>query len=180
MFRKWIFATILLFGVAAQSAFGGWSAWGLAEQDIDSRNNGVEARVGYRAGQLEAFLGSSWWPRYDSDADLDPPQVLSVGALYHARDLLDRDNPLPWIPDILLALLPEDMKARPYSGGQVTFDFSGKDQGYSAAQVGLSAFLADDSRNCFVVEGAWRNNYGQLSGFGNDFVVKLGFCFRTK
>ena len=117
----------LLMTVQVQAA--GITLWGVTDQVIDADESASTAgRLGYYFGDdkggLEIFGGATWHPESKG------PQVLSIGVIEHLPDLIDPNNPLPLIPNILLAFINEDVEARPYVGLEGTFNFVEEDVGY--------------------------------------------------
>lgn len=172
--KKLVMLIVLLVAVGTMASDNGITIWGLTNQDADS----VIVRIGYEQDNIEGFIGSSWWPNYDVETgDIQPPQVLILGALYHFQDLLDPNNPLPIIPDILIAFVPKGTLAQPYIGGQGTFNFIDKDAGFYGGLVGLLVKANKDSKVAIVVEAAYQDNFIELSAVDN-FKINLGLRFK--
>jgi hypothetical protein len=155
----------------------GITVWGLTEQDLNSQN-AITARVGYQYDFVEGFLGSTWRPNYDVDTgEVKPPQVLSLGALVHMRDLLDPNNPLPWIPQALLTFLPEEMVAQPYFGGQGTWNLGSENAGFYGAIIGIQTKTKEDAKASFITEFDYNTNFKDLSVVPDQWRLNLGFRF---
>src|SRR4030042_1923039 len=185
-------ATILIvlclvgFAQAADVTF-----WGLAQQDLDSRNNAVTARIGFQVEDIEPFIGSTWWPNYDQKIEqipttnghlewgeiISPPQVFSVGCIYPWMNLIAPNNPIPWIPDILIELVPEGMIANPYFGGQATVNID-KDGIFADGIVGLLIQTEEKSKTSLVTELNYPDFGGQLSVLPDKWYLNLGFRIR--
>ena len=108
---------------------------------------------------------------------MKPPQVMSLGALVHMRDLLDANNPLPWIPDLLLTIIPEEMVAQPYFGGQGTWNFVDTDSGFYGFIVGIQSKIAIESKSSFITELVRNQNFNELTTVKDGWRLNLGFRF---
>jgi len=173
-----ILAALLAMFMGSAARANGLTLWGLTEQDLGSTQRAISARAGYQYGFIEPFIGSTWRPDYDVKAgQVKPPQVLSFGTLIHARDLLDPNNPLPWIPDLLLTFIPEDFVAQPYLGAQGTWNFFDKDAGFYGPIVGILAKTQAESKASFVAEAQWNKNFDDLNALPDKFRLNLGFRF---
>jgi len=155
----------------------GWTAWGLIEQEPQ---RAVTARVGYQFFNIEPFVGSTWRPDYNVEAgEIKPPQVLSIGCFYHFQDLLDPNDPLPWISPLLLTFIPEEFVAQPYFGPQCTWNFIDKDAGFYGVAIGLQMKAnPEDDNACLVAEIAYNDNFGDLSAVEEEVRLHLGFRFK--
>jgi len=173
-----VFFTIAL--LWSSPLLAGVTAWGLTEQDIGSRNKALQGRIGYRIGLVEPFVGSTWRPNFDADGALAPPQLLSLGTVYHGPDLIDPNSSIPWIPDIMLALLPADYQARPYFGGQFSINFIDKDSGFYAPLVGLLCKFDPDKPSALVIEAAYNENFGAASAVPDEARLSIGWYFHFK
>jgi hypothetical protein len=171
--KKYVMMIVLLL-CSVTMAEDGISIWGLTTQDADA----LKVRVGYEKDNIEGFIGSQWWPGVDVvTGEVKPPQVITLGALYHFSDLLDPNNPLPFIPDILMAFMPPGTVAEPYVGGQATFNLFDKDAGLYAALAGLLIKAQPDSKVAIVAEAEYGVNFAQLSVLP-EFKVNLGFRYK--
>ena len=165
----------LCMGTAAQA--NGVTLWGLTEHDWNSEN-AITGRVGYQYDFIEGFIGSTWRPNYNVETgEIKPPQVFSLGALVHMRDLLDPNNPLPWIPPVLLTFLPESMVAQPYFGGQGSWTPANEDAGFYGAIVGIQTKTSEESKASFITEFNYNNNFKNLSVVPDQWRLNLGFRF---
>jgi len=146
----------------------GWTIWGLTQQvnDIDGYSNELAGRVGYSfdsgAGGLEPFVGSVWHPESGS------PQVMTLGLILHSGDILDPNSPLPWIPDILLTVLSEEMVARPYAGFQSTINLFDADAGFSGGMTGILVKTTPDAVAEMAFELAYDNKFLALADLGDN------------
>ena len=92
---RWAILIVLMFGSLVQAA--GLTIWGLTEQMTSvNSDNAIVGRVGYdlsvgNGGGLEPFIGSVWRPRDEA------PQVITLGAIQHMPDLIDPNNPIPYL-----------------------------------------------------------------------------------
>jgi len=170
---------LLMLFVATICKGNGFTIWGLTEQDISGSQNAMSVRIGYQYESIEAFLGSTWRPNYDTDTgEIEPPQVFSLGTVIHWKDLIDPDNPLPFIPDLLLKLIPENMVAQPYFGGQATFNLFEHDAGFYGAIIGLQCKTDIKNKSAFIVELDYNDNFKDLSAVpDNKFRLNMGFRF---
>lgn len=160
-------------------AENGLTIWGLTSSDAAGNDAAMSARVGYQYEFVEAFAGSTWHPNFDPDTgDISPPQVFSLGALAHMADLVDPNNPLPWIPPLLLTVLPEKMVLEPYFGYQGTINID-QDAGFTGAIVGVQAKLDPASKSSVIAEIDYDNNFIDLGMVpDNQWTLKLGFRFQ--
>lgn len=153
--------------------------WGMTSQDVDSRNVALTGRVGAKYGYIQGFIGSTWRPNYDVESgEIKPPQVMTFGTITHMRDLLDPNNPLPWIPDTLLAMLPEKMVARPYFGGQGTWDLLDTDGSFYGPIIGVESKMSEDSKASLITEFQYNRYSGDMSALDdNEWSLNLGILF---
>jgi hypothetical protein len=141
----------------------GLTLWSLTDQvtGIDERNS-ISGRLGYsfatENGGLEGFIGSTWYQ------DEKYPQVMSLGIIEHLPDLVDPNNPLPWIPDVLVSLLNEDVHIGPYIGLMGTFQFIEEDAGMYGIIAGAKVKVSPNSLAEWVVEYRYIDPFGQLDG----------------
>jgi hypothetical protein len=175
----WITVIMILLGAGGcgmerSSGSGEIALWGLVEQTT-AGTNAVTGRVGYRLGWIEPFLGSTWRPGYDAGGGVQPPQVISLGVLVYAPDLLDPNAPVPWLPDLLLRLLPQRMVARPYIGSQGSYNLIDSDAGFYGGILGLEAKLDPDARMALIVEGIYNNYFDDLGAVPELWRVNIGF-----
>lgn len=177
--KKAIVLIMMLFVCSIASARDvGFTLWGLTEQNLDSRNNAIIGRVGIQYENIEGFLGSTWRPNYDADSGIDPPQVYSAGALYHWVNLIDTDNPLPWIPDGLVTIadmigLP-DAQMKPYAGGQASINID-QEAGMVSALIGLDIKAAPADKTSLILEAAFNENFYDLDVVPDDWKLNIGF-----
>ena len=156
----------------------GVTLWGLTEQDFGGAN-AITGRIGYQLGNIEAFVGSTWAPKYkEGTREMEPPQVFSVGALYHYVDLLDVNSPMPWIPDVLLMVIPEDVVIQPYFGVQGTYNIVDTDAGFFGEIVGLQLKAKAEDKSSFIIEAQYNNAFNDLAGRNeNQLVMYAGARF---
>jgi len=170
-----LIALVCLMTASVQAA--GLTLWSVADQIVDvDESASISGRLGYYFGSseggLEIFTGSTWHP--ESKA----PQVLSIGIIEHLPDLIDPNNPLPWLPDLLLAFINEDVEARPYAGLEGTFNFIEEDVGYYGGVVGVLAKLTPKSQIEYGLEGSYKEGFGELEGLNKtqlNLVIRIPF-----
>ena len=169
-------AIILLMGCGMVRA-NGFTVWGLTENKVGLEDNGITGRVGYQYDFIEGFLGSTWRPTYDAEGDIDPPQVFSLGVIAHMADVIDANSVIPWLPELLLTFINEEMVAQPYFGFQGSFNLD-QDAGFTGALVGIQTKTTADSKAAMVFEFAYNNNFLDLGAVAdNEFVLNIGFRF---
>lgn len=169
-------AVMLVF--AASASADGVTFWALTEKDVDSTQNAIIGRLGYQKDFLEGFIGSTWRPHYKvEEGEIAPPQVFSLGGIVHLRDLLDPNNPLPWIPDLLLTLIPEKMVAQPYFGLEASFNFFESDAGFYGGIVGLLCKADPNSKSTLVIEAGYADYFKDLAAVDDEFQLRLGLRF---
>ena len=172
--RKLMLLLVLMCVGAASARDVNFTLWGMSEQSYAQQNNAVIGRAGVRYENLEGFLGSTWWPSFDEEGDLRPPQVFSIGAMYHFPDLVDANSPIPWIPEALLTFIPEDFEAKPYFGGQATANFD-EDAGFAGLLGGLCIKGDTDDKTALIAEAQFNNNFKDLIAVPDDWRLCVGF-----
>jgi len=166
---------LLCCGVAL--AENGVTLWGLGQESFDWTQSSITGRIGYEFANpgIECFLGSTWWPNYKTDeGEMEPPQVYSVGAVYYWIDLVDPNNPIPWIPPLLLKVIPEKFVAQPYLGGQCSLNID-EDAGYLGAVIGLSMKARPDDKTSLIAEAQFNNMFKDLVAIPDEWRLNLGF-----
>ena len=173
---KWLISTIIVVALLCTSVQGaGITIWGLTEQlTTVEDDNSLSARVGYMLGieesGLEPFIGSVWRPRDDY------PQVITVGAVQHLPDLVDPNNPIPYIPAIFLKILNEDTTIRPYIGAQCSINLIDKDAGFIGVIAGVSVKLEEKATSELVFELGYDDTFNDLAGIvDNELKGYMGF-----
>ena len=159
---------------AVQAA--GLTIWGLTEQ-VSSVNgdNSLSGRIGYDLsltdkGGLELFAGSIWRPREGE------PQVVVFGAVQHLPDLIDPNSSIPWLPELFLTVISEDVQIRPYIGGQFSVNLIDEDAGTYGAIAGITLKLTPEDKSELVFEASYDNNFGDLAGVpDNELKGYMGF-----
>ena len=136
--------------------------WGITEQisNVDS-DNSLTGRIGYDLsvsdkGGLEPFLGSVWRPRDGN------PQVIVLGAVQHMPDLIDPNSSVPFLPDLFLSVMNEEVVIRPYIGAQFTVNFIDEDVGYYGAIAGITLQLEPGAKSQLVFEASYDKTFGAL------------------
>jgi len=177
--KKLLVLLIVVLGLLNTTTQGaGLTIWGLTEQ-VSSVNgdNSLSARVGYDLGLsdrggLELFAGSIWRPRETQDF----PQVVVLGAVQHLPDLIDPNSSVPWIPELFLTVISEDVQIRPYIGGQFSINLIDEDAGTYGAIAGVTLKLTPEDRSELVFEASYDKNFGDLGGVpDNQFKGYMGF-----
>lgn len=164
-----LMAVVLITCSMAQGA--GWTLWTGTDQLTNVNDkNAIFVRGGYSFasdnGGLEVWLSSTW---YKSEAN---PQAMSFGVVEHLPDLID-PNGLPWIKDLLLAFVNEDMVMAPYVGIQGTFQFVDENAGMFGIVGGLKIKVTPKSVTEWIIEGRYINPFGDLYGV-NKAQLSLG------
>ncbi len=161
--KKLIATLIIALCLCGSVQAAGLTLWTLTDQltSIDE-DNSISGRVGYSFasdnGGLEIYVGSTW---YKTDAT---PQVMSLGIVEHLPDLIDPNNPLPWIPGLLTAIVNEEVVMAPYVGIQGTFQFVDEDAGLFGVMAGVKIKVTPKSASEWIVEGRYINPFGDLYG----------------
>ena len=156
----------------------GLTIWGLTEQ-ISSVNgdNSLTGRIGYDMslsdnGGLELFAGSIWRPRETQDF----PQVVVLGAVQHMPDLIDPNSSVPFLPELFLNVISEDVQIRPYIGGQFSINLIDEDAGTYGAIAGVTLKLTPEDKSELVFEASYDKNFGDLAGVpDNQLKGYMGF-----
>ena len=149
----------------------GITFWSVTDQLIDiDESASVAGRIGYYTGGAEGgvefFVGSTWHP------DTRSPQVMSFGILEHLPDLIDPQNPLPFIPKVLLTLINEEVELRPYAGLEATFNFIDEDAGFYGPMVGLLGKLTPKSKIETGAEACYFKGFGDLEDV-DEFQLRI-------
>ena len=163
-----IFLAILITLVALSPCWAdGVSIWALSE-DGSQKDASVTGRIGYEVDSIEPFIGFTARP------ETDFPQLWSLGVIYHLPDLVEEDSPIPWLPEILLTFVNGDVIARPYIGGQASWNVMEEDAGFSGALMGLTIKTTDASPMSFVAEVQKNSTFGDLGNVSGDYRLSLG------
>lgn len=172
-----VVAVVVLLSCPAIKA-DGLALWGLTHQDVKSAQTSMSGRIGYQVNDIEAFIGYTLWPdREGENGEEGPPDVFSLGSVYHLPDLVDPNNPLPWIPELLLLLIPEGFLAQPYTGGQATWNVGNAAGGFYGWIGGLLLKINVEDRSAFVLETTVNHNFGDLSAVSDEWQLYLGMRF---
>ena len=151
----------LLLGAKAEAA--GLTLWSVTDQIVEVDNSKMVAgRIGWDFSieneGLEVFVGSSWNLRYEK------PQTMSLGVINHLPDLIDPENPLPFIPDFLLTFVNQEIEVCPYLGLEGSFNFIDRDSGFYALLIGALAKVTPKSQIEYGLEGAYTQGFNELEG----------------
>ena len=169
-------AMMLMLFVGCANQGPRWTVWGITEQ-VSSVNsdNSITGRIGYDMsltdkGGLELFIGSVWRPRDRT------PQFLILGAAQHVPDLIDPNSSVPFIPDLLLTVISEDVQIRPYIGGQFSVNLIDEDAGTYGMIAGITLKVTPEANSELVFETSYDKNFGDLADVpDNEFKGYLGF-----
>jgi len=178
MIKRILIAIALIALMAIQVQAAGLTIWGLTEQ-ISSVNgdNSLTGRIGYDMslsdnGGLELFAGSIWRPRETQDF----PQVVVLGAVQHMPDLIDPNSSVPFLPELFLNVISEDVQIRPYIGGQFSINLIDEDAGTYGAIAGVTLKLTPEDKSELVFEASYDKNFGDLTGVpDNQLKGYMGF-----
>lgn len=162
MIKRILLTVVLSCLITAPTYAAGITLWSVVDRVTNvEKSESISGRLGYYFGSenggLEAFIGSTWHPKDKS------PQVMSLGVIEHLPDLIDPNNPLPFIPDILLAFANQNIKACPYAGLESTFNFIDEDAGYYGGLLGILAKLSSTSQIEYGIEVACIKGFDALS-----------------
>ena len=151
----------LLLGAKVEAA--GLTLWSVTDQIVEVDNSKMVAgRIGWDFSieneGLEVFVGSSWNLRYEK------PQTMSLGVINHLPDLIDPENPLPFIPDFLLTFVNQEIEVCPYLGLEGSFNFIDRDSGFYALLIGALAKVTPKSQIEYGLEGAYTQGFNELEG----------------
>ena len=176
--KKLLLTIILVLALCGISNATGLTLWGLTEQiSSQTGDDALTGRVGYMLGidskgsGLEPFIGSIWRVKTD-----DIPQVLTIGAVQHMPDLVDPNSNIPYIPDLFLSVMNEDVSIRPYLGAQCTINLVDRDSGFIGGIAGVSIMLTPESNSQLVFEISYDETYDKLREVAdNEFKGYMGF-----
>uniref|UniRef100_A0A6M3JET2 Outer membrane protein beta-barrel domain-containing protein n=2 Tax=viral metagenome TaxID=1070528 RepID=A0A6M3JET2_9ZZZZ len=175
--KKVLLAIVVMLALCGVVKADGFTVWGLTENKVGLEDNGITGRVGYQYDFIEAILGSTWRPDYDAEGDISPPQVFSLGVIAHMADVIDANNPIPWVPEFLLTFINDEMVAQPYFGFQGSFNID-SDAGFTGAIVGIQTKTKAENKSAMVFELAYNNNFLDLKAVpDNEIVFSFGFRF---
>jgi len=174
-YKGLLLALILMFlGGTVQAA--GLTLWGITEQlsSVD-QDNAITGRIGYDLsvtdkGGLEPFIGSIWRPRDGT------PQVVVLGAVQHLPDLIDPNSSVPFLPELFLMVISEDVQIRPYIGGQFSINCIDEDAGTYGMIAGVTLQISPEANSQLVFEASYDKNFGDLADVSdNRFKGYMGF-----
>lgn len=194
--KKWIVVLIILcLSIVAQadpneivfSQVDRMTFWGLTEK-VGSEESSYIGRVGYTFKDfifrdpnniIEPFIGTRWEPAQETETgNMNPPDTLTIGCMYHFGNLLDKDNPLPFISNTLLLVLNEDDRATPYIGGRGTWNFIDDDGSFYGGNVGLlvNTEQKENFAMSYVFELDYDNFFKDLTSIKDDdeYVFYIG------
>ena len=129
--------------------------------------NSLTFELGYFLGVdsgLEPFIGTKYWPRWDEEGDMEPPSVVILGVRNHFKDVLDPNSIIPYLPEMLLMVLNEDIEIKPYIGLEFTANFIDKNAGFMAISSGVFVRTSPDSNSALRFGLKWNDTFGDLAG----------------
>ena len=130
------------------------------------KGNSLGVELGYMLGidaGLEPYIGTEWWPRWDEENDMKPPSVIVLGVRNHFKDVLDPNSAIPFLPDLFLTVLNEDIEIKPYIGVRFSANLIDKDAGLMSIPVGILVKTSPDSNAALRFEARWSDTFGDLS-----------------
>jgi len=142
------------------------------------KGNSLTVELGYFLGidsGLEPYIGTQWWPQWDEVGDIEPPSVVVLGVRNHFKDVLDPNSIIPYLPDLLLIILNEDIEIKPYVGFQFTANFIDKNAGFMGLSSGILVKTSPDSNSALRFGIKYNDTFGDLAGVrDNRFDYEMG------
>jgi opacity protein-like surface antigen len=133
--------------------------------NVDSGNS-ISVELGYYLGSdnggLEPFIGVDWWPRWNDEGDMEPPSVVKLGVRNWFRDIVDPNSAIPFIPDLFLTVLNEDIEIRPYVATSFSSNIVDKDAGEMSLATGIAVKTSPDSNSALRFEVRYNDTFGAL------------------
>ena len=158
--KKLILTMILLYcGIA--NAMGPTVSFMTEQIASVDKGNSLSVEVGYMLGidaGLEPYIGTEWWPRTD-----EAPSVLILGVRNHFKDILDPNSVIPFIPDLMLSVLNEDIEMKPYIGIRFSANLVDKDGGVMSIPAGILVKTSPDSNSALRFEARYSDTFGDLA-----------------
>ena len=71
---------------------------------------------------------------------------------------------MPFIPDLFLAVISEDVQIRPYIGGQFSINCIDEDAGTYGMIAGITLQVDPNANSQLVFEISYDKNFGDLAG----------------
>ena len=132
------------------------------------KGNSLGIELGYFLGVgdgsgLEPYIGTDWWPRWDDDGDMKPPSVVVLGVRNWFSDIIDPNSAIPFIPDMFLMVLNEDVEIRPYVGFRFSANIIDKDGGLMSIPVGIAVRTSPESNSALRFEVRWNDTFGAVN-----------------
>jgi len=142
----------------------------IAEVD---KGNSIGVELGYMLGidaGLEPYIGIEWWPNWDEEGDMAPPSVVVLGVRNWFKDIIDPNSTMPFIPNIFLSVLNEDIEMKPYIGIRFSANIIDKDAGVMSVPVGIAIKTSPDSNSALRFEARWSDTFGNLAAVPDNRV----------
>ena len=133
------------------------------------KGNSLGVEVGYFLGidpagpGLEPYVGCDWWPRWNEEGEMDPPSVAVLGCRQWFSDIVDPNSAIPFIPEIFLSILNEDVQIKPYVGFRFSANIIDKDAGLMSIPVGIAVRTSENSNSALRFEVRYNDTFGELS-----------------
>ena len=131
--------------------------------------NSLSVEVGYFLGVdeagpgLECYAGTDWWPQWDDEGDMKPPGVVVLGVRQHMSDIVDPNSVVPFLPDVFLEVLNEDVTIKPYLGFRFSANLIDKDGGSMSIPAGVLINTDPDSKASLRFELRYNDTFGDLA-----------------
>jgi len=148
-----------------------------------NEGNSLGVEIGYFFGVdsgLEPYIGMDWWPRWDEDGDMKPPSVVVLGVRNHFKDILDPNSAIPYLPDMFLTVINEDVEIKPYVGIRFSANIIDKNAGLMGIPVGLLVKTSPESNAALRFEVRYSDTFGDLSNVPDnqiDFYMGIWIPF---
>ena len=104
-----------------------------------------------------------WWPRWDEEGEMEPPSVVVLGVRNWFGDLIDPNSVIPFVPDLFLSVLNEDVEIKPYIGFRFSANIIDKDAGLMSIPVGIAIKTSPESTAALRFEMRWNDTFGYLN-----------------
>jgi len=159
-------AIICMMIVPAVKAIGPTVSFMTEQVTSVNKDNSLGVEVGYFFGVdsgLEPYIGMDWWPRWDKDGDMAPPSVIVLGVRNHFKDILDPNSAIPFLPDLFLTVINEDVEIKPFVGVRFSANIIDKNAGLMSIPVGLLVKTSPESNAALRFEIRYSDTFGDLN-----------------